>query len=406
MTKWNARYHDAHKHHSLIFKVWAMDNLVLAWKRVEANKGAPGVDGVTVGMFGSDVEKNLNAIQRQMRNGTYVPKPVRRVYIPKKNGKMRPLGIPTVKDRVVQQALRQVLEPIFEPVFVPESFGYRSGRGALDAVEAVRRYVQDLGYCGVADMDIEGFFDNVNHDVMLDLVNEKVSDGRVLGLIRQFLGSGVMIEGLREDTVLGTPQGGVISPLLANIYLHHLDRRLKDRGIVFVRYADDVVILGKTLKDARKGLTFALFPIERDLKLRVSEEKTSVFRVCKSRGLEYLGYHIFLDKVKPSASALKRFKDNVRFLTRRQQGRKVEAVIQRLNYQIRGWGNYFRLSTVKALFWGFDFWIQRRIRGYLKKRWWWTDVKRIPAEEILVLGLVTLESVLKIPRPLAWRGHA
>ena len=406
MTKWNARYHDFHKRHSLIDKVWSTANLEQAWKRVRANRGAPGIDGVSVDIFEKDLDKHLRTIQRQLRNGSYAPAPVKRVYIPKKGGKMRPLGIPTVKDRVVQQALRQVLEPIFEETFASESYGYRPNRGALDAVEKVRMHIQEYGCPAVADLDIQAFFDNVDHEILLDLVNEKVSDGKVLMLIRRFLESGVMEEGRFEEVMLGTPQGGVISPLLANIYLNHLDRRLGAEGFVFIRYADDVVIFGKRMKDARRGLDFAREVLERDLRLRLNEEKTYVFRVCKTRGLEYLGYHVFLKQVKPAAASLARFKDRVRFLTRRQQGRKVETVIGRLNPLVRGWGNYYRNTTVKKVYWDLDTWIQMRIRAYLKKRWWWTDIERIPTDEILAMGLETLESVMKIPRPLLWRGPA
>jgi RNA-directed DNA polymerase len=400
----HSQYQDIHKHHSLIDKVWSMDNLVQAWKRVRANKGAPGIDGMSIKAFERDLGKHLSAIQRQLRENRYNPKPVQRVYIPKKSGKkLRPLGIPTIKDRIVQQALKQILEPIFEPVFLPQSFGYRPRRSALGAVERVRRYIQIYGYRGVADMDIKGFFDNVDHEILLRLVNEKVSDGRVLGLIRLFLESGVMVDGNLSTTDLGTPQGGVISPLLANIYLHHLDRRLVDRDVVFTRYADDIVILSDNLPGARRDLKLAKKILEEDLKLSLSEEKTSVSRVVKSHGVDYLGYCITLDCVKPSHTSFKRFKDNVRFRTRRQQGRKVETVIRRLNPVIRGWGNYFRKSTIKMRFWDLDKWIQQRIRGYLKERWWYTDIKRIPSEEILKMGLLTLESVMKIPRSLEWR---
>jgi RNA-directed DNA polymerase len=181
MTIKHARYQDIHKYHSLIDKVWSMDNLVQAWKRVRANKGAPGIDGTSIQAFERDLGKHLLTIQRQLKENRYKPKPVQRVYIPKRNGKkLRPLGIPTVKDRIVQQALKQILEPIFEDNFLPQSFGYRPGKGALEAVERVRRYVQIFGYRGVADMDIKGFFDNVDHEILLRLVNERVSDGRIL----------------------------------------------------------------------------------------------------------------------------------------------------------------------------------------------------------------------------------
>lgn len=405
--KWNARYHDHFKHHSLIDKVWAMDNLVRAWKHVRANKGAAGIDKMTISMFEKDADKHLRTIQRELHEKRYQPKPVKRVYIPKMNGKQRPLGIPIIKDRVVQQALRHVIEPIFEEVFMPESYGYRPGRSAIDAVTAVRNYIWERGYHAIADLDIKGFFDNVDHEILLDLVNEKVSDGSVLRLIRRFLEAGVMEDGKVNDVNLGTPQGGVISPLLANIYLHHLDRRLHAKEITFVRYADDIVILAESTKEVRRALNLARKILEEDLKLELNEEKTSVFRITTFKHcLEYLGYQIYLKKVQPSNASVQRFKDKVRFMTRRQQGKSVEMVIKRLNPVIRGWGNYYKYTTIKKKYWDLDFWIQRRIRGYMTKRWWWTDIKRIPTEQIFKKGLITLESVLDIPRPLRWRGSA
>ena len=374
---------------------------------MRANKGAAGIDKMSISMFEKDVEKHLQTIQRELREKRYQPKPVKRVYIPKMNGKQRPLGIPIVKDRVVQQALRQIIEPIFEEAFMPESYGYRPGRSAIDAVNAVRSYVWEHDYHAVADLDIKGFFDNVDHEILLDIANEKVSDGSVLRLIRQFLEAGIMEDGKVSDASLGTPQGGVISPLLANIYLHHLDRRLHDKEIIFVRYADDIVILADRIKEVRRALNLARKILEEDLKLELNEDKTSVFRITTNKhSLKYLGYQIYLKKVQPSNASVQRFKDKVRFVTRRQQGKSVEMVIKRLNPVIRGWGNYYKHTTIKKKYWDLDLWIQRRIRGYMTKRWWWTDIKRIPTEQIFKKGLITLESVLDIPRPLQWRGSA
>lgn len=405
--KWNARYHDRFKQHSLIDKVWAMNNLIQAWKHVRANKGAAGIDKMSINMFESDTEKHLLTIQRELKEKRYQPKPVKRVYIPKMNGKQRPLGIPIVKDRVVQQALRQVIEPIFEETFLPESYGYRPGRSAIDAVNAVRNHIYEQNYHAIADLDIKSFFDNVNHDILLDIMNEKVSDGRILRLVRQFLEAGVMEDGKVRDVSIGTPQGGVISPLLANIYLHHLDRRLHTKEITFVRYADDIVILAERIKEVRKALNLARKILEEDLKLRLNDEKTSVFRITTNKhSLEYLGYQIYLKKVQPGNASVQRLKDRVRFVTQRQQGKSVEMIIKNLNPVIRGWGNYYKHTTIKKKYWDLDFWIQRRIRGYMTKRWWWTDIKRIPVEQILKKGLVTLESILNIPRPLQWRGSA
>jgi RNA-directed DNA polymerase len=404
--KWNARYHDHYKYHSLIYKVWATDNLVRAWKHVRANRGAGGVDKVTINEFEKDIDKHLRTIQRQLKEDRYSPMPVKRAYITKSDGRQRPLGMPTIKDKIVQQALRQIVEPIFEEIFMDESYGYRPGRSTIDAINQVRTYIWDEGYRAIADLDIKGFFDNVDHEILLDLVNEKISDGRILKLLRKFLESGVMEDGKYIDVSMGTPQGGVISPLLSNIYLHHLDRRLHDRGITFVRYADDIVILEEKTRDVRRALNLARKILEEDLKLELNEEKTSVFRLTTKRGLEYLGYHIFLKKAQPTYSSQKCFKDKVRFLTRRKQGKSAVAVIKKLNPVIRGWGNYYRDTTIKKKFWDLDFWIQHRIRGYIKKRWWWTDIERIPTRQLLKMGLETLESILNIPRPLQWRDFA
>ena len=238
MKRWNERWHEKYKTYSLINQVYEYRNLEEAFKAVRANKGAPGVDGVTIEQFEQCLEQNLREIQRQLKERRYSPQPVKRVYIPKANGGQRPLGIPTVKDRVVQQALKRVLEPIFERIFLNGSYGYRPGRSAQQAVARAAGIIGQ-GYWWVVDADIKGFFDNVNHEILLDLVNEQVSYGKVLKLIRLFLESGVLEGDTIEETPTGTPQGGVISPLLANIMLNHLDRRLGEEGYIITRYADD-----------------------------------------------------------------------------------------------------------------------------------------------------------------------
>jgi group II intron reverse transcriptase/maturase len=244
MKKWNQQYHDKFKRHTLIFQVWDEKNLERAWKQVKANKGSAGIDDITIEQFEQNLQQNLAEIQRLLKENRYVPKPVKRVFIPKGNGKMRPLGIPTVRDRVVQQALKNVLEPIFEEIFLPQSHGYRPNTNAHAAVRKAEAYLEK-GYHWVVDADIEGFFDHVDHQILMDLVCEKVSDGRVLSLVESFLKSGVMNEGVFEESVEGTPQGGNLSPLLANIYLNHFDRRMGDYGYLLLRYADDIVIFCK-----------------------------------------------------------------------------------------------------------------------------------------------------------------
>ena len=244
MKKWNQRYHDKFKKHSLINQVWNEKNLENAWKRERANKGSAGIDGVTIPVFQQNLPQNLAEIQRLLKEKRYVPEPVKRVLIPKDNGKMRPLGIPTVRDRVVQQALKNVLEPIFEEIFLAQSHGYRPNTGAHEAVRKAEAYLE-AGYHWVVDADIKGFFDHVDHQLLMDLVCEKVSDGRVLSLIESFLTSGVMNEGIFEASTEGTPQGGNLSPLLANVYLNHFDRRIGELRYLILRYADDILIFCK-----------------------------------------------------------------------------------------------------------------------------------------------------------------
>jgi len=246
---WNKPYHEKVKVHSLYGHLLDLNRLRTAWKKVKQNDGAGGVDRVTLGMFECQLDLQLRTLQRQLQEKTYLPQPVRRVPIEKAGSdKLRNLGIPTVRDRVVQQAVKDLLEPIFDPHFSARSHGYRPGHsqhGALDEVKVFRKH-----FDWVLDADIKGFFDNVDHEVLLDLVNERVSDGSILKLLRMFLESGVYFDGMVHPTDVGTPQGGVISPLLANIYLHHLDRQLVAEDIFFVRYADDIVVFCESRADA------------------------------------------------------------------------------------------------------------------------------------------------------------
>jgi RNA-directed DNA polymerase len=238
VKKWNEKYHDKYKRYSLKGQLLEMNRLRDAWKKVKSNKGAGGVDGESIEDFEANLEQNLLEIIRLVKENRYEPQPVRRVYIPKADGGQRPLGIPTIRDRVVQQALKDILEPIFEEIFLPCSHGYRPGMNAHQAIRKAEAYLE-RGYHWVVDADIKGFFDHVDHQILMDLVREKIADGRVLDLVEDFLKSGVMMDGSFEETTEGTPQGGVISPLLANIYLNHFDRRMGEEGFLLLRYADD-----------------------------------------------------------------------------------------------------------------------------------------------------------------------
>jgi len=363
MKRWNERWHEKYKKYSLINQVYEYRNLEEAFKAVRANKGAPGVDGVTIEQFEQCLEQNLREIQRQLKERRYSPQPVKRVYIPKANGGQRPLGIPTVKDRVVQQALKRVLEPIFERIFLNGSYGYRPGRSAQQAVARAAGIIGQ-GYWWVVDADIKGFFDNVNHEILLDLVNEQVSDGKVLKLIRLFLESGVLEGDTIEETPTGTPQGGVISPLLANIMLNHLDRRLGEEGYIITRYADDSLIHCKTEFEARKALERTTEILEKELHLKLNPEKTAIRMI--SRGVDFLGYTLSgMSKVvlRPDQNAMKSFKDAVREKTVRGHTKAIGTTIQELVPTIRGWGNYFRLTTYMAPMGKLDSWVRRRLRS-------------------------------------------
>ena len=394
MKKWNQRYHDKFKKHSLINQVWDEKNLENAWKRVRANKGSAGIDRVTIPVFQQNLPQNLAEIQRLLKEKRYVPEPVKRVLIPKDNGKMRPLGIPTVRDRVVQQALKNVLEPIFEEIFLAQSHGYRPNTGAHEAVRKAEAYLE-AGYHWVVDADIKGFFDHVDHQLLMDLVCEKVSDGRVLSLIESFLTSGIMNEGIFEASTEGTPQGGNLSPLLANVYLNHFDRRMGELGYLILRYADDILIFCKYEWEAEDALKRAGEILEGELKLKLSPEKTKIVHARK-KGVEYLGFHFNGRWRRPKDKAVKKFKAEIKHRTRRKQPKNLEMVIASINPVIRGWGNYFKEGTVKKRFEELDGYVRARLRSFrAKKRTWKVILYTLPKPELERMGLVSLSSLLK-----------
>ncbi len=403
MKKWNQQYHDKFKEFALIHKVWSEKNLVQAWKSVKANKGSAGVDGITIEQFEQNLQQNLNEIHRLLKEKRYEPRPVLRVLIPKDNGKMRKLGIPTVRDRVVQQALKNVLEPIFEEIFLPQSHGYRPNTNAHAAVRKGEVFIR-RGYHWVVDADIEGFFDHVDHQIMMDLVCEKVADGRVLSLIESFLKSGIMNDGVFEESMEGTPQGGNISPLLSNIYLNHFDRRMGDFGYLLLRYADDIVIFCKFVSDAQDALKRAKEILEGELKLKLSPEKTKI-APARSKGVEFLGFRFNGRYRSPRDKAKKKFKEEIKRRTRRQQPVNLETVIRFLNPVIRGWGNYFKEGTVKTLFSELDGYIRGRLRSFeAKKRNWNTILFTLPESELRKMGLASLTSLLN--EPISCKGKS
>ncbi|TEB08700.1 Group II intron-encoded protein LtrA [Pelotomaculum propionicicum] len=355
------------KWYSLIDKVYRLDNLERAYRAIRVNKGAPGVDGETVEAFGQNLEERLHQLHHELKTGTYEPQPVLRVEIPKVDGSKRPLGIPTVKDRVVQQALLNILQPIFEPDFHPSSYGYRPGRSCHQAVAKAERFMNEYGLEYVVDMDLSKCFDRLDHELILEGVNRKVSDGGVLRLIKKFLTAGVMKDGAWEETDIGSPQGGVISPLLTNIYLDRFDQEMKRRGIRIVRYADDILILARTQREARKYQELATEILEKELKLLVNKEKTHLTSV--NEGVAYLGFIIWPKYVSIHPRKIKSIKDRIRQLTPRNHGINVEGMVKRLNPVLRGWANYFRVANCKKLFAQLMEWIRRRLRMKQMKEW-------------------------------------
>ena len=358
------------KFFQLIDKVYNMDNLKDAWEQVKSNKGCAGIDKQSIQDFQKQSEQHLREIQRAVQNGIYKAMPVLRTFIPKRDGRLRPLGIPTVKDRVLQQATKNVIEPIFEMKFLCCSYGYRPDKSAHQAVEQIRKYIRQ-GYTWVIDADVERFFDSVDHKLMMSLVAEEISDGKVLGLIESWLTAGVMNKGEIEETREGTPQGGVISPLLANIYLHELDTQVtKLYGVRIVRYADDMVILCKTREKAERTLK-QVEEILAGLKLRLNKEKTKIVNVNKE-GFGFLGFNfkrgggkVF---VTPRKEAVRKFKDTIRAVTWRRRSLKPKEMMGELNSVIRGWGNYFKIGDVKKLFKRLDKWIRTKVRTFIEKK--------------------------------------
>ena len=344
-------------------------NMIRAWKQVCANQGAPGVDGMKTDQLGEYLARHWPEIKNDLQNGTHKPLPVKRKEIPKPDGGVRLLGIPTVLDRCIQQAIAQIVEQIWEPVFSEFSYGFRPGKSAHDAVIQGKRYMVD-GYTHVVDMDLSKFFDRVNHDRLMSRLATRIKDKRVLKVIRQYLRSGVMIEGVAVHTEEGTPQGGPLSPLLSNIVLDELDKELERRGHKYVRYADDFRIYCKSLKAAERAMLSITRFLTVKLKLKVNQDKSAISRPWLRK---FLGFTYFQmcgqSKIRVHAESMKRFKDKVRELTSRKRGKSLRQVIQELNRYIRGWWNYFRLVEAKSFLKGLKIWILRRLRSLAWKQW-------------------------------------
>ena len=342
-------------------------NLNLAWKQVKANKGAPGIDGMTIDDFPAFAREHWERIRSQLREGTYHPAPVRRVFIPKPDGSQRPLGVPTVLDRVIQQAIAQVLTPLYDGAFSEHSYGFRSGRNAHQAVRHVETGWQQKRRHAV-DCDLKAFFDTVNHEKLLTQLREKIGGGKLLRLIGRYLRAGVELpDGSREPTPLGVPQGGPLSPLLANIVLDPLDKELERRRHHFARYADDFIIQVKSAKAAERVMGSVTNYVEKTLGLTVNRTKSKSGKLSEST---FLGFQISArGKVKWSVKALHRFKQRVREITKRNRGQNVQTVIRELRRYVQGWMNYFGISHTYAQVLELDEWIRRRVRLYHWKQW-------------------------------------
>ena len=355
----------------LLEKVLSKENLNNAYKQVYKNKGASGVDGVTVEELFAYIKEHKEEILWQIRNRKYKPQPVRRVYIPKENGKMRKLGIPSVIDRVIQQAIVQVLTPIYEEQFSNNSYGFRPNRSCEMAVIKALEYFND-GYDWIVDIDLQSFFDEVNQDKLIGIIRRSVKDGDLVSLIRKFLQSGVMEKGVIQETKKGTPQGGNLSPLLSNIMLNELDKELEKRGLNFVRYADDCLIMVKSEKAADRVMESITAFITKKLGLIVNVEKS---RVARPNQIKYLGFGFYkkinqnIWRPKPHIKSIEKFRFKLKSILVRSRSISLDERLLKLKQLIYGWINYFRIADMKMLMKEIDHWIRRKLRVIIWKQW-------------------------------------
>jgi RNA-directed DNA polymerase len=355
---------------NLMEEICNLKNLNKAYKQVKANKGAAGVDGMTVQELGSYIGQHKEKLIKSLLDGSYKPQEVRSVEIPKSDGGIRQLGIPTVVDRLVQQAIVQVLEPIFEPTFSDSSYGFRPGRSAHQALKKAQEYVQDGRDISV-DIDLEKFFDRVNHDVLMSRVARRIKDKRLLRIIRRFLEAGIMKQGVCIERYEGMPQGGNLSPLLSNLLLDDLDKELEKRGHKFCRYADDCNIYVNSQKAGERIMISIRKFLEKKLRLKLNEKKSKVAKVeeCK-----FLGYKLLNDgRLVLAEESVKRFRNKIRQITKRNRGRKLEEIVNQLNVVLTGWVGYFRLTEYPKQLSDLDGWVRRKLRCYRlrqRKRSW------------------------------------
>ena len=377
----------------LLEKILDRDNLNRAYKRVKANKGAPGVDGMTVEAALPWLKEHGKELTESIRQGRYKPDPVRRKEIPKPDGGVRKLGIPSVKDRVVQQAVAQKLMPIYEPLFSEGSYGYRPGRSAQDAIYKIRGYAED-GYEWAVLLDLSKYFDTLNHEKLLNQLRKEIKDERVIQLVKRFLKSGVMENGVVMATEEGSPQGGPLSPLLANIYLNEFDHEYEGRGVPVVRYADDIVLLCKSKRAAERLLESSTRYLEGKLKLKVNRDKSHIAKVNATKKFKFLGFAFGKGKdglfIRAHQKSMQKAKDKLRALTRRNQAKNVRQVMAEVKRYMQGWLNYYAIASMKNTLAEWNGWLRRRIRMYIWKQW---KKPRTKYRNLLKLG---------IPEKYAW----
>lgn len=353
----------------LLEEVLERNNMLLALKRVISNKGSHGVDGMKIDELREHIKKHWDTIKAKILESKYNPSPVRRVEIPKVDGGVRLLGIPTVQDRLIQQAIAQILSRIYEPLFSNNSFGFRPRRGAKDAVTKSKQYINE-GNRWVIDMDLEKFFDKVNHDILMGKLEKKIKDKRLLSLIRKYLKSGILINGVSVTSAEGTPQGGPLSPLLANIMLDELDKELEKRGHKFCRYADDNNVYVKSKRAGIRVMESMIKLIENKLKLKVNKDKSAVDFVSKRK---FLGFSFYFAKggaeIRIHEKSIERFKDKIKFYTNRNIGISMESRLKKLNQIMRGWINYYGIANAVAKLKELDKWIRRRLKACIWKQW-------------------------------------
>lgn len=353
----------------LLEDVLERNNMLEAMYRVIRNKGSYGIDGMKTDELREHVKKTWATVKTKLLEGKYNPSPVRRVEIPKPDGGVRSLGIPTVQDRMIQQAIAQVLSKLYEPTFSESSFGFRPNRGAKNAIKQSETYINQ-GYKWVIDMDLEKFFDKVNHNILMGKLEKKIKDKRLLKLIRKYLESGVLINGIKVSSEEGTPQGGPLSPLLANIMLDDVDKELEKRGHKFCRYADDCNIYVKSKRAGLRVMDSITRIIENELKLKVNKDKSAVDIVSKRKFLGFSFYFVKgVAKIRIHEKSIKRFKEKVKSITNRNRGISMDLRLLKLNDSIKGWINYFGIANAKRKLSELDKWIRRRLRACIWKQW-------------------------------------